>query len=103
VTTVAGTGQQWMPASPDPPDGAAREQDLSSPWDVAWSPADGVVHVAMAGVHQLWTFDPVARRVRASAGTRNEGLRDGPAAAAWFAQPSGLAVAPEDPDGEGER
>jgi thiol-disulfide isomerase/thioredoxin len=103
VVTIAGTGQQWMPTSPDPPDGAAREQDLSSPWDVAWSPAGQVVHVAMAGVHQLWEYDPVARRVRASAGTRNEGLRDGPVDAAWFAQPSGLAVAAADPDGEGER
>jgi thiol-disulfide isomerase/thioredoxin/DNA-binding beta-propeller fold protein YncE len=102
VTTVAGTGQQWMPTSPDPPDGAAREQDLSSPWDVAWSPGDRVVYVAMAGVHQLWAFDPLLRTVRATAGTRNEGLRDGAAATAWFAQPSGLAVS-DDPDGQGER
>ena len=34
------------------------------------------------------------------AGTTNEGLRDGPAGEAWFAQPSGLAVAPDDGDGE---
>ena len=37
VTTVAGTGSQWMHSVPQPPDGAAREQDLSSPWDVVWS------------------------------------------------------------------
>ncbi len=99
VTTVAGTGSQWMQGSVQPPDGAAREQDLSSPWDVVWSPADGVVRVAMAGIHQLWDFDPVARRVRQYAGTTNEGLRDGPVDQAWFAQTSGLAVS-ADEDGE---
>jgi hypothetical protein len=47
----------------------------------------------MAGVHQLWTYDPATATVRAAAGTTNEGLVDGPAGQAWFAQPSGLAVA----------
>ncbi|MFD8996144.1 NHL domain-containing thioredoxin family protein [Streptomyces abikoensis] len=88
VTTVAGTGKQWWQGSPT--DGPAREVDLSSPWDVAWF--DGRVWIAMAGVHQLWTYDPRAGTVRVAAGTTNEGLVDGPAAEAWFAQPSGLAV-----------
>jgi thiol-disulfide isomerase/thioredoxin len=92
VTTVAGTGTQWMETSPVPPDDDAREHDLSSPWDVAWSPAERVVKVAMAGIHQLWDFDPVASTIRPVAGTRNEGLLDGPASEAWLAQPSGLAV-----------
>ena len=47
----------------------------------------------MAGIHQLWSFDPVAGAVDVLAGTSNEGLLDGPAAEAWFAQPSGLAAA----------
>jgi hypothetical protein len=64
--------------------------DLSSPWDVAFF--DGRVWIAMAGVHQLWAFDPVAGTVEVAAGTTNEGLVDGPVAEAWFAQPSGLAV-----------
>jgi hypothetical protein len=64
--------------------------DLSSPWDVAWF--DGRVWIAMAGVHQLWAYDPVAGTVAVAAGTTNEGLVDGPLAEAWFAQPSGLAV-----------
>ncbi|MEU7043703.1 thioredoxin-like domain-containing protein [Streptomyces varsoviensis] len=88
VTTVAGTGRQWWQGSPT--SGAAREVDLSSPWDVAWF-ADRV-WIAMAGVHQLWSYDPAAGTVRAEAGTTNEGLVDGPAAEAWFAQPSGLAA-----------
>jgi thiol-disulfide isomerase/thioredoxin len=88
VTTPAGTGRQWLQGSPT--SGPAREVDLSSPWDVAWW-ADRL-WIAMAGVHQLWTYDPSDGTVRVAAGTTNEGLLDGPAAEAWFAQPSGLAA-----------
>ncbi|MGR8009406.1 NHL domain-containing thioredoxin family protein [Streptomyces hypolithicus] len=88
IETVAGTGSQWWQGSPTA--GPAREVDLSSPWDVAWW--QGRVWIAMAGVHQLWTYDPEAGTVQVAAGTTNEGLVDGPAAEAWFAQPSGLAV-----------
>jgi thiol-disulfide isomerase/thioredoxin len=88
VTTVAGTGRQWMQG--EPTTGGAREVSLSSPWDVAhWR---GKVWIAMAGVHQLWAWDPAAGTVEVTAGTTNEGLVDGPGDEAWFAQPSGLAV-----------
>ncbi|MFZ3499028.1 NHL domain-containing thioredoxin family protein [Streptomyces sp. 5.8] len=88
VETVAGTGRQWWQGSPT--SGPALEVDLSSPWDVAWW--QGKVWIAMAGVHQLWTWDPESGTVAVAAGTTNEGLHDGPAAEAWFAQPSGLAA-----------
>ncbi|GHA31768.1 hypothetical protein GCM10010345_40630 [Streptomyces canarius] len=88
VTTLAGTGKQWWQGSAT--SGPAREVDLSSPWDVAVF--GGKVWIAMAGVHQLWTYDPAERTVAVAAGTTNEGLVDGPAAEAWFAQPSGLAA-----------
>ncbi|MER6220286.1 NHL domain-containing thioredoxin family protein [Streptomyces sp900105755] len=88
VSTLAGTGRQWWQGSPTA--GPAREIDLSSPWDVAVF--GGKVWIAMAGVHQLWTYDPEAGTVAVAAGTTNEGLVDGPAAEAWFAQPSGLAA-----------
>ncbi|MER5773095.1 NHL domain-containing thioredoxin family protein [Streptomyces sp. NPDC002039] len=88
VETVAGTGRQWWQGSPT--SGPALEVDLSSPWDVAWW--QGKVWIAMAGVHQLWTWDPESGTVELAAGTTNEGLVDGPAAEAWFAQPSGLAA-----------
>ncbi len=91
VTTLAGTGRQWWQGSPTA--GPAREVDLSSPWDVALF--GGRVWIAMAGVHQLWAYDPVDATVAVAAGTTNEGLVDGPAAEAWFAQPSGLAATPE--------
>ena len=88
VTTVAGTGRQWSQGSADR--GPAREVDLSSPWDLAV--VGGRVLIAMAGIHQLWEYDPAAGTVGAVAGTTNEGLVDGPMAEAWFSQPSGLAV-----------
>jgi thiol-disulfide isomerase/thioredoxin len=88
VSTLAGTGRQWWQGSPT--SGPAREVDLSSPWDVALF--GGKVWIAMAGVHQLWAYDPAAETVGVAAGTTNEGLVDGPGPEAWFAQPSGLAA-----------
>lgn len=82
VRTLAGSGRQWMQGS-----GTA---DLSSPWDLAWH--DGRVVVAMAGIHQLWSFDPATGAVAVLAGTTHEGLLDGALADAWFAQTSGLAA-----------
>jgi thiol-disulfide isomerase/thioredoxin len=82
VRTVAGNGKQHLAG-----DGTTT---LSSPWDVAWW--QDRVWVAMAGIHQLWTFDPCTGVVEAVAGTTNEGLLDGPLDTAWLAQTSGLAA-----------
>ena len=91
VLTLAGTGQQLRERSGS---GPALRQDLSTPWDVAWF-IDRVV-IAMAGVHQLWVLhlaaDPRDNTVAVLAGTSAEGIRDGAAHDAWFAQPSGLAT-----------
>jgi thiol-disulfide isomerase/thioredoxin len=92
VTTVAGSGRAWRSTVDFHPHDALAA-DLSSPWDVAWF-EDRIV-VAMAGIHQLWWFDPVKRTVGVYAGTTVEALRDGPVEQAWFAQPSGLSVAPD--------
>ncbi|MFE9532872.1 NHL domain-containing thioredoxin family protein [Streptomyces sp. NPDC006691] len=88
IELLAGTGRQWWQGQPT--SGPALDVDLSSPWDVAWW--RGKVWIAMAGVHQLWTYDPETRTVEVAAGTTNEGLVDGPGDEAWFAQPSGLAA-----------
>jgi thiol-disulfide isomerase/thioredoxin len=89
VSTVAGTGAQLLgrvlPGSTFP-----REAPLSTPWDVVWQ--DERLVVAMAGCHQLWTFDPVAGTLAVLLGTADEGLRDGGPGEAFFAQPSGLAA-----------
>ena len=52
--------------------------DLSSPWDVAWF--DDKVIIAMAGIHELWWFDPIKRTTGVYAGTTVEALKDGPLA-----------------------
>ncbi|MEU6858303.1 NHL domain-containing thioredoxin family protein [Glycomyces sp. NPDC046736] len=87
VTTVAGTGDQWRS---DNGTDKASGVDLSSPWDLAWF--DGKLIVAMAGIHQLWYFDPLAETAGVFAGTTVESLKDGPLEQTWMAQPSGLAA-----------
>lgn len=89
VTTIAGSGRPWRSTVDDHAHDALAA-DLSSPWDVAWY--DGRVIVAMAGIHQLWWFDPIKRTVGVYAGTTVEALRDGPLPDVWLAQPSGLSV-----------
>ncbi|MFV2126795.1 NHL domain-containing thioredoxin family protein [Micromonospora sp. LOL_013] len=89
VRTVAGSGRQWR-STVDYHPHDAHAVDLSSPWDLAWY--DGKVIVAMAGIHQLWWFDPVTRTAGMYAGTTVESLRDGPIPDVWLAQPSGLAT-----------
>ncbi|MFF9752053.1 NHL domain-containing thioredoxin family protein [Streptomyces sp. NPDC014344] len=91
VTTLAGTGSPWRPG--DATDGPARQVNLSSPWDVTWW--RDRVWIAMAGIHQLWSYDPAGDAVAREAGTGGEHLVDGPARQALFAQPSGLAVTPD--------
>ena len=108
VSTLAGNGVQRLletgPARVDEEGaayGARLEPDplqvsLSSPWDVVWSTKLHAVVVAMAGVHKIFSFDPRTGAVSIIAGNGLEGLLDGPAEEAWFAQSSGLA---EDADG----
>ena len=91
VVTLAGTGRQLRERTGG---GPALAQDLSTPWDLAWF-QDRVL-VAMAGTHQVWALTlgdtPEEGTVEVLGGTSNEGLVDGPAPRAWFAQPSGLAT-----------
>lgn len=89
VVTVAGTGRQWRSTVDDHAHDAT-SVDLSSPWDVAWY--DDRIVIAMAGIHQLWWFNPIKRTAGTYAGTTVEALRDGPLPDVWLAQPSGLSV-----------
>ncbi len=89
VSHLAGSGKPWRSAVDDHAHDALAT-DLSSPWDVAWF--DEKVIIAMAGIHQLWWFDPIKRTVGVYAGTTVEALRDGPLPDVWMAQPSGLSV-----------
>ncbi|WP_433827911.1 NHL domain-containing thioredoxin family protein [Actinoplanes sp. CA-015351] len=89
ITLVAGSGRPWRSTVDSHPHDALAA-DLSSPWDLAWY--DDKVIIAMAGIHQLWWFDPIKRTVGVYAGTTVEALRDGPLPDVWMAQPSGLSV-----------
>jgi hypothetical protein len=87
VATVAGTGSMGRGVAPV---GDGRAVPLRSPWDLAW---DGKrLFIAMAGSHQIWAYDPSTGACVPFAGTGREARRDGPAAGACFAQPSGLAL-----------
>jgi hypothetical protein len=85
VRTIAGTGMQ-LRTSRDFAAGA-----LSSPWDLAL--ADGTLHVAIAGNHQLWSIDLRTGIAAHRTGSGAEELHDGSHAEAALAQTMGLTLA----------
>jgi len=87
VTTLAGTGAQLLGERVG---GPARETPLSSPWDVAI--LDGVLYVAMAGTHQLWSMRLGSEAIVPHTGNGREALDDGPRESASMNQPSGLTA-----------
>ncbi len=102
VRTLAGNGVQRVidgdnavtgNANHIPADAPATAIALSSPWDAVYSREAGQFVIAMAGTHQLFGYDPVSETVSIFAGAGVEGLQDGTAEDAWFAQPSGIIEA----------
>lgn len=87
VKTVAGTGEQDRENRAI--GGPARKTGMNSPWDLLLGP-DGLIYIAMAGHHQIWTYDPKEDRLDPYAGDGRENIRDGSLFEALFAQPSGL-------------
>ena len=87
VETIAGTGEQGYERN-------GRRSGcsfaLSSPWDVALH--DGVLYIAMAGIHQLWSLDLDSGMVGPYAGSGREAITDGPLATSALAQPSGITT-----------
>lgn len=67
------------------------DQLLNSPWDLAF--LNGMLYIAMAGLHQIWVYDPQREIASVVAGTGRENITDNPARKAALAQPSGLAAA----------
>ena len=86
VSTVAGTGEKAAWGSVG---GQANISAIASPWDLAFDD-DGLLHIAMAGPHQLWALDLNTGIVYPLVGSGREGLVDGPLAESQLAQPSGL-------------
>jgi DNA-binding beta-propeller fold protein YncE/cytochrome oxidase Cu insertion factor (SCO1/SenC/PrrC family) len=91
VWTVAGTGQQIHDFTVARyRGGPALNISLNSPWDLLAH--DGKIYIAMAGHHQIWTYDPERERVDPYAGNGRENIADGSLTQSSFAQPSGLAT-----------
>ncbi|MHB9130108.1 MAG: thioredoxin-like domain-containing protein [Armatimonadota bacterium] len=88
VVTIAGTGEIGYDRR-----GGRRgtEQPLNSPWDLVVM--EGLLYIAMAGLHQVWTYDPQSEATKHLIGTGRENIMDNPAERAALAQPSGLSTA----------
>lgn len=86
VDTVAGTGEQARQFNVG---GVGTAVPLNSPWDLVVH--KGLLYVAMAGSHQIWTVDLKSWRADPYAGSGHETRTDGPLRRAALAQPSGLA------------
>jgi sugar lactone lactonase YvrE len=84
VTTVAGTGERGNARGGGP----GTDTALASPYDLVFREA--LLWIAMAGTHQLWTFDPATGIAQPAAGTGVESIHDGPLMEATFAQPQGI-------------
>ena len=95
VETIAGTGEQGYDRTGGRPGPSI---SLSSPWDVALH--KGVVYIAMAGIHQLWSLDLSSGIVGPYAGSGREAITDGPLATSALAQPSGITVGNDGSSGD---
>jgi thiol-disulfide isomerase/thioredoxin len=87
VTTLAGTGKRGTQLGAAEP---GRGRALASPWDLEIK--GDQLFFANAGTHQIGVLEMKSASVAALAGTGEEGIRDGRAATASLAQPSGLAL-----------
>ena len=87
VETIAGTGEQGYERNGSRP---GRSYALSSPWDLVLQ--NGVIYIAMAGIHQLWSLDLDTGLAGPYAGSGREAITDGPLATSALAQPSGITT-----------
>lgn len=93
VTTLAGTGAQGYERTAKNAD--ALTTPLASPWDVAFYPDMDHLAVAMAGTHQLWSYDLLRKTVSVLAGNGRESIDDGVYPYNSLSQPSGVSVTGE--------
>ncbi|HIF72830.1 MAG TPA: alkyl hydroperoxide reductase [Dehalococcoidia bacterium] len=85
--TIAGTGEQSLYRHKG---GNALKVPLNSPYDLSLE--SGILYIAMAGFHQLWTMDLDEREVAPFAGDGGEDIVDDLKDAARLAQPYGIDV-----------
>lgn len=87
VDTLAGTGKQGRPRSVH---GDLNKTLLNSPWDLCH--IDGVLYIAMAGPHQIWSHQLGSDKIGVHAGNAREDIINGTLDDSSFAQPSGLSA-----------
>jgi sugar lactone lactonase YvrE len=87
VRTVAGTGKQGHERQFG---GDGLKTAINSPWDVVH--VGGKLYIAMAGPHQIWTFDLKNQSIQPYAGSGREDVINGPLEQAALAQPSGITT-----------
>ncbi len=87
VDTIAGTGEQGHTRDGRRP---GRNMELCSPYDLLLH--GGILYIAMAGVHQLWSLDLDDGMAGPFAGNGREAITDGPLGAAELAQPCGITT-----------
>jgi hypothetical protein len=87
ATTIAGTGEQSLYRHKG---GVALKVPLNSPYDL--SLYRGILYIAMAGFHQLWSMDIAAGTIAPFAGDGNEDILDELKPDARLAQPYGVDV-----------
>ncbi len=86
VETLAGTGERAF--SQPGVDALGVDTALASPWGLVLH--EGILYIAMAGTHQLWSLDTNTNQISVFAGSGAESTDDGPRLQATLAQPSGL-------------
>lgn len=90
VSTIAGTGVKGYNRFIS--HARALKTELASPWDLAFYPDSDHLVIAMAGTHQLWTYDIKGKTLGVLAGNGRESIDDGSFPLNSLSQPSGLSV-----------
>ncbi len=90
VSTLAGTGKQGFERKAK--EKPALSTPLASPWDVAFYPDRDHLVIAMAGTHQLWSYDVKEKTLSVIAGNGRESIDDGAYPYNYLSQPSGLSA-----------
>lgn len=85
VSTLAGNGKQGHFGAEG---GELKATSLNSPWDVYV--LDGVLYIAMAGPHQIWSHQLGSTSIQPYAGNGREDIGNGSLKDARLAQPSGI-------------
>lgn len=90
VQTIAGTGEQGYNRTAY--NAPALKTKLASPWDLAFFPDKNHIAIAMAGTHQLWSYDIKNQTLSVIAGNGRESIDDGKYPLNSLSQPSGLSA-----------